>query len=246
MVVGTGTNVELVRHLAQCGPAGTRVDLLPEVLGVSRRTAWRAVGELVAEGDAERHAPGRIRSGEFFGVPPGVLPNVLARDLWMVLDRKQLPAYLSGMDLLAGYAHHFLPDFAHLVVAQTGTGSDIASDLAREGFLVMRAGMLSIDADLTRVVILRELTVWDRYPIIRRLAPPELAWIDLYREVRRKMFQFQPAELGRILSALVADPGSEARLRTMARYHYTEEIESILDGRPEAEFAVAVADGYTR
>jgi HTH domain len=242
--VETATPQRLCVHLGECGPGGAKIDDLPEVLGVSRRTVWRAVDDLIATGAADRHAPGRIRARAFRGSPPAMLPNEQAEQLWRILDRRKLPAYLSGMDVLAGQAHHFVFDYAHVVVTQPGTGTDVAGEIARAGFMAMQAGRLSFDAELTRVVVVRELS-WERYPIVCRLAPPELAWVDLYREVRRKSFAFPPAELGRILQSILVDPAARQRLATFARDHFTGEIESIIAGDPEPGFASQVAAGYS-
>ncbi len=246
MVVATGTQHELGAYLEASGPAGAKIEDLPAALGVSRRTAWRAVGDLVAADLADRHAPGHVRAKAFRGLPPGWLPNKLAERLWRTLEGRKLPAYLTGMDVLAGQGHHFLFDFAHIVVAQTGTGTDVAGEIARAGFMALQAGQLSFDAELTKVVVVRELSIWERYPIVRQLAPPELAWIDLYREVRMKSFAFPPAELGQILNQITSTPEGRRRLATFARAHFTGEIESILAGQPQPGFPTDVAAGYAQ
>jgi hypothetical protein len=243
-VADATTRQRLSVHLGECGPGGAKIDDLPGALEVSRRTAWRAVDDLIAEGVADRYAPGRIRARAFRGSPPATLPNEQAEQLWRTLDQRHLPAYLSGMDVLAGLGHHFVFDYAHILVTQPGTGTDVAAEIARAGFMAMQAGRLSFDAELTRVVVVRELS-WERYPIVCRLAPPELAWVDLYREVRRKSFAFPPAELGRILQSVLADPAARQRLATFVRNHFTGEIESIIAGAPEPGFATQVAAGYS-
>lgn len=201
------------------------------------------VADLVEAGEVERFHRGYVRvvSEEFR--PPISLPNHEASQLWFTLQQQSLPAYLTGLDVLAPYAHHFLFEFPHLVVALTGTGQDVAHRFAASGFTVLQDQQPPAAAPLERVVVLRELSRWTRYPIRAHVAPPELAWLDLYREVRRKTIRLPAAELGRLLNQILRQPDAENRLRRLAREHFKDEIDAILDRNPRSAFANSIVRG---
>lgn len=175
--------------------------------------------------------------------PPIPLPSHEASQLWFTLQQQSLPSYLSGLDVLAPYAHHFLFEFPHLVVTLTGTGQDVAHRFAANGFTVLQDQQPPAAAPLERVVVLRELSRWTRYPVRAHVAPPELAWLDLYREVRRKTIHLPATELGRLLNQILRRPGAESRLRGLAREHFKDEIDAILDRRPRSTFATSIVRG---
>jgi hypothetical protein len=229
-------------HVASSGPGGVAVRDLARLLGISDRTAWRIVAELEDDGEIDRFVRGRVRVASDSARSPLWLPSGEAEELWVLLEQEALPAYLSGLDVLAPYAHHFLFEFPHLVVALKGTGQDVAHRFAASGFTVLQDQPSAV-GPLARLVILRELSRWTRYPVHAHVAAPELAWLDLYREVRRGAIQLQATELGRLLNQVLRRGGAEKRLRALAREHFKEEIGSILDQQPTAAFAAAVARG---
>jgi hypothetical protein len=229
--------------VAGAGHAGVAIRDLPELTGISERTAWRIVAELQEAGEVERLVPGRVRVPSEAARPPIPLPTPEAEELWFMLEQESLPAYLSGLDVLAPYAHHFLFEFPHLVVALKGTGQDVAHRFAASGFTVLQDQQPPAAAPLPRIVNLRELSRWTRYSIHAHVAPPELAWLDLYREVRRGAIHLPPAELGRLLNQVLRRRGAEKRLRALAREHFKGEVESILDGHPKTPIATSVARG---
>jgi hypothetical protein len=244
-VPGPPSSVERVyEQVVAAGPSGLDIRNLHESLGLSQRTIWRLIAQLETEGRIDRFAPSHVRiRREDEDQKLQRLPSREADELLRLLRAEALPAYLSGLDVLAPYAHHFLFEFPHLVVTLKGTGRDVAHGFAAVGFTVLQDQQQPAAAPLSQIVVLRELSRWTRYPTHNHLATPELAWLDLYREVRRGTFELPARELGRILEQLLRRSGAEKRLRALAREHFKGEIESILNNQPQGPFATAVAHG---
>jgi hypothetical protein len=244
-VPGPPSSAERIyEQVVAAGPSGLNIRELPALLRLSQRTIWRLIAQLETEGRIDRFAPGyaRVRR-EDADQKLHRLPSGEADELLRLIRTNGLPAYLSGLDVLAPYAHHFLFEFPHLVVALKGTGRDVAHTFAAVGFIVLQDQQQPAAAPLSQVVVLRELSRWTRYPTRNHLATPELAWLDLYREVRRRTLELPPRELGRILEQLLRRAGTDKRLRALAREHFKGEIDSILDDQPRGTFAAAVTHG---
>lgn len=220
------------------GERGVTVREIMERLQLPRRTAYRVVSELESEGKVNRPAHGVIR------VPTATpkLPTPEADRLWRLLREQDRPAYLTGLDVVGGFAHHFLMDFPHVVVAAPGTGDDLAFDATAEGFVVVsRAADVAI-GERTNLLIVRERRRWQRYAIVDHVAPPELAWVDLYRDAAKGLVPVDPWEVGAILRNLLDAGFSKKRLRTFAR-DASPEILAVLDGQPQTPFGRAVLEG---
>jgi biotin operon repressor len=186
---------------------------LRESLGVSERTVQRRVQTLLDAGVLVSLGRG------IYSRDSG--PPTLDPDAWALVETIRdvgADAHLTGYDLLAGYAHQFVYEYAHLVYCHPPHLSTLATELADEEWLVLQAGAGARHAlSLDRTVVLRgQPHAPGRYPVAHNLAAPEKAWVDLLREVRRSGLSFDYGELGRLLRAL-DDRGRPETLTTYAR-----------------------------
>lgn len=231
--------------LERAGAAGVRRAELQRLTGLPQRTLTRELDRLVQHGTIERAGHGVFRRPNAAAAAPA-LPTPGAEQVWQALQTGSLPAYLSGLDVLSAYVEHFVFQAPHLVITDRGAADTVATVLQQAEFVVLDpagSGVRTPQDD--RLVLLRELTTWRRYGVRGHLAPPELAWVDLYREVRRGRLAIGPLELGRILANLFQAGGDRRKLLTYARGHFGVEIRQLLSvGQPTTEFMAAVAQGY--
>jgi len=218
---------------------------LAEELVLPGRTVERIIRALIDNGELTRPEPGMVRVPQAVGQPPQPLPTPEAAALWKILNDEDLPAYLTGLDIVGGFAHHHLIDFPHLVIAELHTGEDLSFTLAGHGFIVMRPGATVEAERKQQLVIVDELRRWRRYQVADHLAPPELAWVDLYRYVKKGVIKIDPWELGAILGNLLDAGFAARRIRTFGR-DVSPEIALILDDAPTSAFAHAVRSGAGR
>jgi hypothetical protein len=209
-------------ELRAAGQYGITVAQIAHQLGRSNRQVERL---LRAQSAVERIAPGRYRLRE--GVQPTrAILTETGEKIWRVLAKTGLDAYLTGLDVVADAAQHQLLAFPHIVVVETGGAEDLAASLDAEGLIPVLGGTLPAIADPDRVVVVREARGRSApvYQIRHHVAPPEVAWIDLYREVRNGVIALEPKELGRMLGNLLRMPGFEPRFKTIARRHFAREL----------------------
>lgn len=215
---------------------------LESKLGVSQRTLYRRLAELVAAGELHQRGPGQYSRDR--GDPP-LGPEALA--IVDVIADIDADAHLTGYDVLAGYAHQFTYDYPHLVYCHPPHASALATALSEEGLFVIPAGRQAFSGTQSaKTVVLRKQPHSNRYPVRVRVAMPEKAWVDLLREVRRSQMPFDYGELGRILNNMLSSGCDLATLRTYARRTgYLGWLEAALGDAPATrpEFA-ELAYGY--
>jgi hypothetical protein len=215
----------LEKVLQDAGASGFTAEDIAAEFGRSRRQAERWLRPLRDSRALEQTAHGRYRI-RAAGEPMRPILTNTGEQVWRLLVNAGVDAYLSGFDLIANRSHHHLMAFPHLVVAERGGAEDLAADIDAAGLVPVVGYDLPAVADVDRIVIVREArgrTV-PIYQIRQHLAPPEVAWIDLYREVRRGVVALEPDELGRILVNLLREPGFKERFELIARRHYAAEL----------------------
>ena len=196
------------------GQAVVTVPELESKLGVSQRTLYRRLGELVAAG--ELHQP---RPGLYSREPSDAALGPEAQAIVDVIADTDADAHLTGYDVLAGYAHQFTYEYPHLVYCHPPHASALSAALSEEeGLFVIPAGKQAVLGPQSfRTVVLRKQPQSDRYPVREHIAAPEKAWVDLLREVRRSGMPFDYGELGRILNNMLSSGCDVATLRAYAR-----------------------------
>jgi hypothetical protein len=188
------------------GGVASTADLRSE-LGLSERTLYRLLGELVAAGSLFREGKSRYTTRL-----PAASISGEALQIVRVIERVDAEAHLSGYDVLAGFAHQFAFDYPHLVCCHPPHLDGLAAALASKRFVVLAAGGGTLRGPLApRTVLLRSQPPIRRRTLVRgSLATPEKAWVDLLRETRRSQLPIDYGELGRLLRAM-ADHGINRR-----------------------------------
>jgi hypothetical protein len=236
---------QILGLLRKAGSLGLPAHGLSPHLGIPDRTLRYAVAGLVARGLVERPKRGVYRIADRRSQRKAPLATESGRRIWRVLADEDAAAYISGLDVIGGRAHQFIMGFPHMVVAQTGRAGDVDFALSRAGFAVRPMREVPLLGDADSVVLLSEGRGWIQpiYQVREHVAPPELAWLDLYRAARDGNYPIRGGELGRILADLLTDPGFEQRFRVLARRHLAHELLPIIDDGRVAGFAADVAYG---
>ena len=228
----------LDEQLRATGPFGATVPQLVARLERSPRQVERLLRARLQAHEVERIAPGRYRL-RATGQPPQPILTETGEQVWRLLANAGVDGYLSGLDVVAEASHHHLLTFPHLVVVEPGGAEELAASIDRVGLIPTVGETLPAVADPDRVVVIREAR-GRRAPVYQiryHLAPPEVAWIDLYREVRNGTIPIEPQELGRMLGNLLRAPGFQARFETIARRHFARELLPI--GAPQTTRGLA-------
>jgi hypothetical protein len=180
------------------GGIASTADLRSE-LGLSERTLYRLLGELVARGSIFRESKSRYTTRL-----PGASISDEAMQIVRVIGRVDAEAHLSGYDVLAGFAHQFAFDYPHLVCCHPPHLDGLAAALVSKHFVVLAAGGGALRGPLVpRTVLLRsQPPIRSRTLVQGSLATPEKAWVDLLRETRRSQLPIDYGELGRLLRAM--------------------------------------------
>jgi hypothetical protein len=109
---------------------------LKSKLGVSQRTLYRRLAELVAAGELHQR-----RRGLYSRQPSDAPLGPEARAIVDVIADTDADAHLTGYDVLAGYAHQFTYEYPHLVYCHPPHVSALSAALSEEeGFFVIPAG----------------------------------------------------------------------------------------------------------
>ena len=142
-------------------------------------------------------------------------------------------AHLTGLDLLAPYAHQFFVEYPHLVYTEPAALQPAAFALADAGFVVILAASgqpdTTITASLSETVILRAQPNPEQYGVHDTYAPREKAWVDALREAQRGWLPIDMTELGRVLRGLLDAGGDLRRLRNYARrMGYLDRVDAAL------------------
>jgi AraC-like DNA-binding protein len=180
------------------GGVASTADLRSE-LGLSERTLYRRLGELVGEGSLFREGRSRYTTRR-----PAVAISGEALQIVRIIERLDAAAHLSGYDVLAGFAHQFTFDYPHLVCCHLPHFDGLAAALVSKRFVVAAAGGGALRGPLVpRTVLLRRQPPIEQDTLVRdSLATPEKAWVDLLRETRRSRLPIDYGELGRLLRAM--------------------------------------------
>ena len=233
----------VLETLEKAGPAGVAATELARLTGVPGRTVRHALTKLERLDRIDRLHMGRVRLRAFADEPHVPLATAGGARLWTLLRKADLPAYITGLDVLAPYAQHLVHRFPHIVIADRGAGSEVSYALAEAGFVVVPPGAAATTPDLDTTVIVRERATRLRYGARDNVAPAELAWLDLYREVRAG-YPLAPTELGRILQAALGQGATRNRLEWVARDHFGAELQELLEGRSGSDFVARVRAGF--
>ena len=192
-----------------------------------RRTLARRLNDLVASGELvrRRHGQYMLRDRAEPGLPER------GREIVDVLRREGIDAHVTGLDVLAGYAHQFVFDYPHVVYAEPYALDAAEAVLADNGFTVVSAapGGDVQAPDPSRLVLLRkQADAARRFGVIDHVAPREKAWVDLLRESTKGRMNFDFGELGRMLRAL-HDAGADAKRvrRYAARIGYERWLDAV-------------------
>lgn len=223
-------------------PRGLRRKDIQERLGLPMRTVDRALKKLLEAELVERTAHGVYLAAGDDDTLPAVVGDTAQR-IWRTLRNQRADGYLSGRDVLAAELDLLDGDHPHVVVCQPDAAEQVAAALVREQRLfavVGREDRVMVPV-WDQVVYVRELSTWRRYGVRNHLASVELAWIDLYREVRRDRSAITPTALGRMLAELLTAGASERRLRQIAHDFYRAELLSIFDDTAHDGVAAQVA-----
>ena len=229
--------------LQKRGALGATPAELTAATGIPPRTVTHALRALSDLKRIDRLGYRHVRAKNFGDQPPRHLTTDGGRRIWETLQDADLPAYLTGLDVLAPYAQHFINRFPHIVIVDRETGPMVGYALIEAGFTVLPPGTTALTPDADTTVIVRDLASWRRYGVRTHLAPAELAWVDLYREVRVG-YPFAPTELGRLLRAILNQGGNRHRLETISRDHFAADIRAILNNGGGAGLTKRVATGF--
>lgn len=232
-------------ELEAAGPAGISVRELAERVGLPERTTRYQLHRLGSD-LVDRYRHGWVRLGGQRRTPPVAITSDAGLRIWRLIRENRWSAYITGLDVLGGMTHHYVLSFPHVVVVEPEFGDELEDALSRNRFVVVRAGTaLPRVSDVDRLVIVRRARSWVApvYQVRDHIAPPELAWIDLYREARSGTFPISGQELGRLLSEFTADPDSRRRFETVVRRHFGGELGAALRGTFKNLFAETVAAG---
>jgi DNA-binding MarR family transcriptional regulator len=232
--------------IAEGGGVGVPVTDITVSTGLPRKSVQRVLASLVEQGVIERAARGVYRTADGRRQRKVSLATDSGNRIWRALFDNDLPAYVSGLDVVGGYTHQFVMGFPHLVVVDPGRAADVDFALSRGRFAVRPMRDVPLLADADRTVLLTEART-RHHPtsqVRSHLAPAELAWLDLYRAARAGNYPITGGELGRMLAVLVRDARFERRLRTLDRRYLAGEVASVLDGAAASGFASTVADGF--
>lgn len=183
-------------------------------LGLSERSLYRLLGELVAEGSLFREGKSRYTIR-----PPAAYVSGDGLRIVRVIERLDAEAHLSGYDVLAGFAHQFTFDYPHLVCCHPPHLDGLAAALASKRFVVVAAGPGALRGPLAlRTVLMRGQPPIRRHTLVRSsLATPEKAWVDLLREARRSQLPIDYGELGRLLRTMTDHSINRRALSSYAR-----------------------------
>jgi DNA-binding Lrp family transcriptional regulator len=232
----------VLKALEKAGPAGTTARRLADQTGIPPRTVRHALSTLERLRRIERVGSRNVRLRGFADQPPIPLPTPGGLRLWKALRDGDQPAYITGLDVLAPYAQHFVQTFPHIVIADRGTGPEVSYALAEAGFTVQQPGAAALAPNADALVIVRELATRQRYGAADHVAPAELAWLDLFREARAG-YPIAPTELGRVLQTVLSQGAARSRLTTIARDHFATELRAVLEDRSDTAFGARVAAG---
>ncbi len=199
--------------VARHGGVASTADLRSE-LGLSERTLYRRLGELVADGSLYREGRSRYTTRR-----PTVAVSGEALQIVRVIERLDAEAHLSGYDILAGFAHQFTFDYPHLVCCHPPHFDGLVAALVSKRFVVLAAGPGALRGPLmSRTVLLRRQPLIEQETLVRgSLATPEKAWVDLLRETRRSQLAIDYGELGRLLRAMTEYGVNQRALASYAR-----------------------------
>jgi hypothetical protein len=217
--------------VARHGGVASTADLRSE-LGLSERTLYRRLGELVAEGSLFREGRSRYTTRR-----PAVALSGEALQILRVIERLDAEAHLSGYDVLAGFAHQFTFEYSHLVCCHPPHFDGLAAALADKRFVVLAAGPCALRGPLMpRTVLLRRQPLIEQETLVRgSLAAPEKAWVDLLRETRRSRLPIDYGELGRLLRAMTEYGVNRRALASYARrIGYLQRLQAATGQRPPA------------
>lgn len=199
----------------ELGGEATRQVLLNRFPQVGIATLTRRLQELTSAGELVRPARGvYARPGTALALSP------IAQELVGVLQDHGIEGHLTGFDLLGAYAHQFVFEYPHIVIAEPSSYDDAELELSRSGFVAVAAGPAASGtaAETSRLVLLRRQPDAERrFGVRRYLAPVEKAWVDLLRETLKSRLPFQFMELGRILRNMEDGGADMRRLRSYAK-----------------------------
>ncbi len=213
------------------GGIASTADLRSE-LGLSERTLYRRLGELVAEGSLFREGRSRYTTR-----PPAVSMSGEALQIVRIIEHLDAEAHLSGYDVLAGFAHQFTFEYPHLVCCHPPHFDGLATALASKRFVVVVAGPGALRGPLMpRTVLLRRQPRIEQETLVRdSLATPEKAWVNLLRETRRSQLPIDYGELGRLLRAMTEYGINQRALFSYARrIGYVQWLQAATGQRPPA------------
>jgi|GEM_PF-1271927 len=242
-IVDTNGVARAVREIAARQGGATSVAELRAELGLSERTLHRRLSRLVAAGTVFRVSRDRYSDHASVDAPTGE-----AEEIVRVIEHSDADAHLSGYDVLAGFAHQFVFDYAHLVCCHPPHADGVASALVEQGFVVLAAGPGALRGPaMPRTVLLRRQPVLARRTLVRgAVATPEKAWVDLLRETRRSDAPFDYGELGRLLRAMTDQGINQSALGSYARRVGYEDWLRAATGQqpPDGAAQVQLAAGY--
>lgn len=212
-----------------------------EQTGLSQRTTYRALRELVAADRAIRVARGRYATSAV--ALESLSPS--ARSIHDILRRQAVDAHLTAWDVVAAHTHQFTFAAPHVVYAEPAVVSSLEWLLAQEGFTVVPAGRVGArvtvgDPNL-KVIVRAQADAPRRFGVFGWLAPPEKAWVDLLREARRSEYPISPEELGQMLRSLLdAGAAADKVRRYMDRLGYAGWLDGIRNGHADDDLAPIV------
>jgi hypothetical protein len=162
------------------------------------------------------------------GEPPRPL-GVAATSIWRCLRATGVEGYLSGLDALGTWAVR--GDCGPHLVVTTPDDRDRTADALTACGLVVALGREEVAAaDAARLV---RLAIRRALPerTARALAPPEVAWVDLFRATRRGIADVPAHRVRELLGELCADPALERRLRAVLLDDLRVDLEELLPER---------------
>lgn len=230
----------------------TRASVTPReaarLTGMDRSYVSHVLGQLATNSSIRRDSSGRYSSDEAWTL------SETARELHATLRELDLPAHLTGPDLLRGLEHQMsLRGSPHLVYADKQVLSELAHQLGRRAWIaVSPEGVRDLAVqDPDRIVVIRGQAagLQKRLRVTNFLASPEKAWLDLLRESERRVLPVSPYDAGRMLASglLLAACDDVALERLAKQSNWWKRVAPVVGRAPlpsDDNFTRSVAAGF--